>query len=233
MSERVDAIILAGGLGTRLAPVLSDLPKALAPIGQRAFLDYLIDFVAASGQVDRIILALGHLAHRIEEHLVQHKLPLPILAVTEPSPLGTGGAARNALLAAETETVLILNGDTLVGLSLADLLNHHHYHGNRMTLAAVPVDDAARFGSIIVDGQRVTGFAEKQPGAGLINAGIYAASRSAFDICIAGPASLERDFMPELVKSGTLGAFVSAAPFIDIGLPETYQAAASFIERYH
>jgi len=233
MSDRVDAIILAGGLGTRLAPVLSDVPKALAPIGARAFLDYLIDFVAASGEVDRIILALGHLAHRIEEHLAQNRSPLPILSVIESSPLGTGGAVRNALHAAETEDVLILNGDTLVGLRLADLLNHHRHHGNRMTLAAVPVDDAARFGSVIVDGQRVTGFVEKQPGAGLINAGIHVASRAAFDSCVSGPASLERDFMPDLVKSGTLGAFVSEAPFIDIGLPETYQAAASFIERYH
>src|SRR5881296_2545913 len=108
----VDAIILCGGRGTRLATVVSSVPKPLALVSGRPFLDYILDHLAASGLVRRAVLAIGHMAERIVEHYGQCRPPLPVSFVHETEPLGTGGALVIALPATASDPVLGLNGDS-------------------------------------------------------------------------------------------------------------------------
>jgi NDP-sugar pyrophosphorylase family protein len=225
----VEAIILAGGRGSRLKSVISDVPKPLAPIAGRPFLDHLIDRLADSGVVDRLVLTLGHLAGRAIAHFEAHPPRLPMKIVVEASELGTGGALVAAVPALHGETFLVLNGDTLLALDYAALLAAHAEARAEATLALVEVADASRFGTVELRGTRVIGFAEKQPGFGLINGGVYVFERHAFDTVAPGGASLERDLLPALIDRGRVAAFPTRAPFIDIGLPETYAAAEAFL----
>jgi NDP-sugar pyrophosphorylase family protein len=225
----LDAIILAGGRGTRLASVVSDVPKPFAPIAGRAFLDYLIDRLAASGVVDRLIVTLGHLADRAVAHFAANPPRLPVEILVEPDALGTGGAVTNALAAVTGDRFLVLNGDTMLALDYAALLDAHDATDARGMLSLVEVADASRFGSVLRSGAHITAFAEKRSGAGWINGGVYVFQREAFANIAAGPASLERDLLPEMAEHGWLAGYESRAPFIDIGLPETYAAAEAFL----
>lgn len=225
----IDAIILAGGRGTRLASVVSDVPKPLAPIAGRPFLDHLIDRLAASGTVDRLILTLGHLADRAITHFERHPPKLPVEILVETTALGTGGALVSALPMLRGETFLVLNGDTMLALDHADLLAAHRATRAQATLALVEMADASRFGTVSLDEDRITGFIEKQPGSGWINGGVYVFERTAFDAVPPGPASLERDLLPALIERGRTAGFRTRAPFIDIGLPETYAEAEAFL----
>jgi len=225
----VEAIILAGGRGTRLSSVVSDVPKPLAPIAGRPFLDHLFDRLADSGVIDRLILTLGHLAERAIAHFEAHPPRLPIEIVVETTVLGTGGALLNALSRVHGDTFMALNGDTLLALDYADLLAAHTHARSVATLALVEVPDTSRFGSVLVDATRIISFAEKQPGVGQINGGVYVFERQAFDDFPLAPASLEHDLLPTILAHGQVAGYMTQAPFIDIGLPETYAAAKAFI----
>jgi D-glycero-alpha-D-manno-heptose 1-phosphate guanylyltransferase len=233
MSSKLDAIILAGGKGTRLASVVSTVPKPLALVAGRPFLDHLLGQLACSGIIDRAVLALGHLAEKVIAHYKAHPAPLPLEAVTEETPLGTGGALIRALSHVSSTTLLVCNGDSIAKLDLMAMLAHHRATGGMVTLAVLPMADCARYGTVTLSGNRVTEFVEKQPGHGLINTGIYLIERSAFDDFLPGPLSLERDILPGLVDHGLVVGFnCGAVPFIDIGLPETYAGAAEFLNRF-
>lgn len=223
----IPAIILAGGFGTRLQPVLPDTPKALAPVGGRPFLAYQIDWLAAQG-VTRVILAVHHLADQIEAYAKSmERDAIRIRLVREAEPLGTGGAIRNAIAEAGIGgDVLVINGDTHFSFSLAPVLGGHSAHAARATLVAARVADVARFGSVLLDGERVTGFVQatgvSQPG--LVNAGAYVVHPSVFADAPKGAFSLEKDFFPGLADRGGLRAHVidGAEAFFDIGTPESY-----------
>lgn len=229
----MDAIVLCGGKGTRLATVVNEVPKPLAPVGGRPFLDYLLSYLDQSGIVARVILATGHMAAKVEAHYGHRFCNLPIVYSPEEMPLGTGGAVVKAMRRFHVQApFLILNGDSFVDADLAALsrlLNDSHA-GMAMTL--YQVDDAARFGTVAWDGIRVTSFIEKtgRGEPGLINAGIYAATPEAFGTWIQseGFVSLEQTVLPELVGLGSVTAIQSGGRFIDIGLPETYASAAAF-----
>lgn len=162
----VDAIVFAGGRGTRLASVVSDVPKPLAPVAGRPFLDHLLGAYAASGAVRHVVLALGHLADAVIRHYRDILPPLPVDWVVETEPLGTGGALLNAQPATRTKTVLVANGDSLIDMDIHTLLDHHRASGTGLTLALTEVDDVGRFGRVLLDGSRVAGFAEKAGGGG-------------------------------------------------------------------
>lgn len=227
--------MLCGGKGTRLASVVSDVPKPLAPIGGRPFLDYLLSYLGSSGVVSRVILATGHLADKVEAHYGTSLRNLPVTYSPEVEPLGTGGAVFQAMRRFRIVTpFLILNGDSFVDADVVALIRLLDSRRTGMALTLYQVDDAARFGTVAWDGDRVTGFFEKTGRAepGLINAGIYAAHPDTFAdwAQLDGFISLEQMVLPELVKHGSVSAIQSGTRFIDIGLPETYAAAASFFE---
>lgn len=233
IEAQVDAIILAGGRGTRLQSVVSDLPKPLAPVNGRPFLDYQLELLARSGRVRRVVLATGHLSHKIEAHYAAHPPPLPVMVVVETELLGTGGGLANALPATESRQILALNGDSLFRWTLPPLMSALDGVGEGgAALALVQVDDLSRYGGVDLQNDRVTAFREKQPEKkpGLINAGVYLFDRATLSALPKGQViSLERDLFPRLASEGRLAAAVYQSDFIDIGLPETYAAAASIL----
>lgn len=229
----VDAIVLCGGRGTRLASVVADVPKPLAPVLGRPFLDHLVDQLAASGLVRHVVLAVGHLADMVREHYARHAPPIPVSFVVESVPLGTGGALVNALPATSSDPVLGLNGDSLFRFDLGRLLRHHRDHAADATLALVAMPDCSRYGSVVLDGSRVTSFLEKQPGrgAGLINGGVMVLSRSLLTRPVV-PLSVETELLPEAVARRRVEGVPFESPFLDIGLPETFAAAPEFLRAF-
>lgn len=224
----IDAAVLAGGLGTRIRSVLGDTPKVLAPVAGRPFLGHLLDRLASAG-VRRTVLCLGHLADRVEAWLDREEVRhgMEIVRLVEPSPLGTAGAIAFARPQLRTDPVLVMNGDTFVDADLASFVASHARSGAAASVLCVAVQDASRYGRVDVglDG-RVLRFREKQPGSGIVNAGVYLFSAGFLDGIAAEKAvSLERDIL-ERAPPGALNAYATRARFIDIGTPESLAAAA-------
>jgi len=227
----VDVLILAGGLGSRLAGVLGDIPKVLAPVEGRPFLNYQLDYLAGEG-VRKVVLSLGHRAQMVIAYLAQTKSPLPIETVVEPRPLGTAGAIAFARSTLCSDPVVLLTGDTWLDIDLAAMLAEHRASpGALATLSCVAVDDTRRYGAVelCADGT-IARFSEKDQSsssAGLVNGGVYLLSERLLDsLAAVSGSSLERDVLPHL-PAGTLRAYiVRRANFLDIGTPESYARAA-------
>lgn len=228
----MDAIILAGGQGTRLRPVVSDVPKALARVGERPFLDLLLRQLQGFGSVEKVVLAVGYKSAQIEaEYRNDRRFGFPIEFSVEHAPLGTAGAIFLALRSTCSQDVLVLNGDSYVEFELSALAANHSRHAAAITMVVVEVADAERFGSVIVDGssERVRGFAEKTGShtPGLINAGCYVLARRVFEDIPIEPASFERDVIPRHLAATY--AHRASGKFIDIGTPESYRRAAEVL----
>lgn len=215
-------IVLAGGLGTRLRSAVPDLPKCLAPVGKRPFLEIQLQALAAQG-VDHFVLSLGHMAGAVQDAARRFRVDARIETVVEAQPLGTGGAVLHAMAEAGLDDALVANGDTFLEASLAAMLTPLRA-GERFRMAAIAVPDRARYGGVELQGSRVSAFIEKgRQGPGLINAGLYRVQRAAFDGFERGVAvSMETQVMPALLAPGTLHAAVLDGSFIDIGVPEDY-----------
>lgn len=226
-----EAIILAGGRGTRLRAVIADRPKPLAPVAGRPFVEWLLLALRRQG-VGRAILAAGHQGEVLREHLGGRKdLGLEIIISQEPIPLGTGGAARHALRHVTSAQVAVLNGDSYCPFDLRQLAAAAP-PGQASALWLVPSDDCARYGRVELGPEgRVAAFTEKAPhlGGGLINAGVYVFNRQELASIPPGrPVSLEREVLPLLRARGLFGV-MGSGPFLDIGTPESYRAAAEFL----
>jgi len=227
--QDIDVVILAGGLGTRIRPVLGNTPKLLAPIDGRPFLDHLLDQLQGFG-ARRVILCLGHLADRVAEHLEGGSRPgLDVLSVIEPEPLGTAGALRLARGKLDCDPVLVLNGDTFSDADLCSFLADHKGSGAGLTLLCAEVDNISRFASIDIDENGyVACFVEKNSergGAGLVSAGVYLFSGAMLDRLADGIGpSLERDFLA-VQPSGSIRAYVFEGSFHDIGTPDSLAEA--------
>lgn len=222
-----EAVILAGGLGTRLRSVIHELPKVMAPVNGKPFLHYLLVELEAQG-VREITLAVGYLKESIMEWCAHRYPELTIRYAVEDAPLGTGGAIANALGQCTSEHVLLVNGDTYFRLDYAALDEFHHGNGAICSLALKPMRDFDRYGSVVVDDDlRITSFLEKTyRESGLINAGVYIINRQEFS-SRDWPAvfSFEKNFLEREVSTGELFGFVSDGYFIDIGIPSDYEKA--------
>jgi len=228
----IDVLVLAGGLGTRIRPVLGDTPKLLAPVAGHAYLDHLLGWLARFG-ARRMVLALGHRAEAIVAHLAQHSSEkMTVETVVEPQPLGTAGAIRFARTRLHSDPVLIVNGDSFADVDLCGFLEHHRRAAAACTVLCATVADAGRYGRVAVNAQgAITGFAEKDTafrGAALVNAGMYFVSAALLDAIAARAAtSLEKDVF-ERLPPGSLAAFTQCGNFIDIGTPESLSLADKF-----
>jgi len=225
MSVVTPCIVLAGGLGTRLRSAVPDLPKCLAPVGGRTFLEIQLETLAAAG-IGPFVLSLGHLADAVLEAVQRFRLADRIDCVTEDRPLGTGGAILNALQERAIDEALVANGDTFIDADLAAMLTPLALaSGEQARMAVMAVPDRARFGGVSVAGGVVTGFSEKGSGGpGWINAGLYRVHRHAFDACAPGSNfSMEAEIAPRLVAARALHAATLTGSFIDIGVPEDYR----------
>jgi mannose-1-phosphate guanylyltransferase len=227
-----DVAVLAGGLGTRLRGAIGALPKVLAPVAGRPFLDILLDQLQRQG-FKRVVLLLGYRADAVEAHLAAHpRADLAIETVIESAPLGTAGALRQALPRLTSDPVVVMNGDTFVEFDAAALLAGLGASDAVAALVAVAVPDSGRYGALELDAAgRVVRFLEKRPdaGAGLINGGVYAFRRALLDALARsdGP-SLERDVL-ERQPAGALLAIRTDGRFLDIGTPESLAQAPSVV----
>jgi D-glycero-alpha-D-manno-heptose 1-phosphate guanylyltransferase len=226
-----EAIILAGGLGTRLRSAVPDLPKCMAPVGGRPFIAYVTDFFRQAG-IQRFIFALGY-KHSAFDDFFQQTFDNGEYAISlEREPLGTGGAIRQACTLGKHDTVLILNGDTFFRIGLEALSTFHTQKHADCSLCLKPMQDFSRFGVVERDErQRVRSFREKQyyP-EGLINGGVYALNRERFLQEDQPPVfSFEKDYLEKVLESHRIYGLVQDAYFIDIGIPEDFQRAQTEI----
>lgn len=224
-----EAIVLAGGLGTRLRDEVGDVPKPLAPVAGRPFLAWLLDELARRG-LRRVALATGYRGEQIEAALGRVWQGMLLEYSREPAPLGTGGAIALAMQRIAGDACFVLNGDTWVELDYAAFDRQTADVPLGMALAKVP--DVARYGAVLMEGGRVTGFSEKgTSGPGFINAGVYRIARSLADgFPEARAFSFERDVLVPTVARARVAGFTATRGFVDIGVPEDYRRAQAMFE---
>jgi mannose-1-phosphate guanylyltransferase len=228
----VQALILAGGEGTRLRPLTSTIPKPVVPLAGRPFISYMIEWLRRHG-VDDVIMSCGFLADGVRRVLADGaELGVRLRYVEEPKPLGTAGALKYAEELLD-ERFLMLNGDILADLDLTAQLAQHQATGARATICLVPVDDPSAYGLVRSDGAgAVTGFLEKPSpeeigtSGNLVNAGAYVLERDVLGLIapVGTNCSIERDVFPALVGDG-LYAYASTGYWLDIGTPARYLQA--------
>jgi D-glycero-alpha-D-manno-heptose 1-phosphate guanylyltransferase len=224
-----EAIILAGGFGTRLKPSVPDLPKAMAPVAGRPFISYVIDALRMQG-VERFIFSLGYKAEVIIKFLSEEYATLDYVFVIEEEPLGTGGAIQLAMGESETGEIVIANGDTLFKINLAEISQLHESKQAETTLALKALKDFHRYGAVKIDEEnRIQSFHEKKLyKEGLINGGIYVVNKEKF-LARKLPLkfSFEQDYLEKLAPEGKFFGAVQDGYFIDIGIPEDFTKAQS------
>lgn len=221
----MEAIVLAGGLGTRLRKIVADVPKPMAPVAGRPFLEILLNALARKG-FKRVILSVGFMAEKISAYFGPRHAGMDLAYVVEEQPLGTGGGVRLAMEQMAGDHVFVFNGDTFLDLE-ADQVERQWQARQRPLIVGRAVPDTARYGRLLAEGGIAKGFTEKGvAGPGLINAGCYVLKRGQLDAFPAGkPFSLEADFLTPAVARGEFDVFVTAGQFIDIGVPEDFLRA--------
>ena len=227
----LEAIILAGGMGTRLRTVVSDVPKPMAPVAGKPFLAWQLDYLIASG-IERFIISTGYGAEIIKNYFGSAYREKEIVYAREESPLGTGGAIRFALDFASQKRVFVLNGDSLCDAKFSQLRSATSASPEALGIGVKYVSNAGRYGAIDFDSEtyRIRRFGEKSnQEAGWINAGVYDIPRDALDeFALNSNFSFEVDFLQKM-KNIALVAQPLGEFFIDIGIPEDYRRAQELI----
>lgn len=234
--ENTKALLLVGGLGTRLRPVLPGTPKPLASVGQRPFLELLVAQLRHQS-IRHLVFCTGYRAEEIEKEFGDgHRWDITIEYSKETTALGTAGAVKLAEpLLRDSPNFLVMNGDSFMQMDLQRLLAFHRGHGGIASMAVVRMKNENRYGTVqFASDGRVTGFTEKGDGAasGFVNAGAYVFDRGIFDHFPPGPASLERDVFPNVLGYGLFAA-EQHGMFIDIGTPEDYARAQVLCEQLY
>lgn len=233
--SHITAAILAGGTGTRLRSVVADRPKVMAQVGGKPFLEHLLNQLVAQG-ISKVVLCTGYLGDQVEAFFGRSYLGMHLYYSREDQPLGTGGAIIQALPLMQSETLLVLNGDSYCRTDLQASLAWHRRKQARGTLVLAQVAQVGRYGQVQTDAEgRIEKFCEKggAEGPGWINSGTYWFERAALAKFTAGQSlSLERDVLASWVGQGLYG-FAQKGPFLDIGIPEDYAQAEQFFATLH
>ncbi len=228
----MQAILLAGGLGTRLRSVISDRPKPMALIGDKPFMEYVVHELSRHGITD-IIFAVGYKGSMVEDYFgdgsrfaaADGSGSLTVRYAYEEELLGTAGAIKNAGKLVTEERFFVLNADTFYQIDYQRLVRMQEDLDLEMTLVLRQVPDASRYGQAVLEDGRLTAFNEKTAEAkpGTINGGVYLMTRALLDEIPEGKVSLENEMIPRWLKENRkLGGFVNDGYFIDIGIPEAY-----------
>lgn len=227
----LEGIVLAGGFGTRLRQVVPNLPKPMAPIAGRPFLEIVLENLAQKG-FGRVILSLGYMAEKIKVHFGTRFSGMQVTYVVEDHPLGTGGATRLAMSQSAQDHVFVFNGDTFLDLEV-DAVERRWQTTGHPIIVGRELDDVSRYGCLLTDNGRVIGFLEKgASGAGLVNAGCYVLNRGQLaSFPLNTSFSLERDYLSDAVQETTFDFFLTSGRFIDIGVPEDYARAERDLRR--
>ncbi len=234
--EPIAAVVLAGGFGTRIKHLLGDLPKPMAPVNGRPFLEWVVRWLAAQN-IRRIVLSTGYMAETIEKHFQSQPVAdVTVSCVPETSPLGTAGGFLNAVHQSKVNSSawFLLNGDTLAFANLAEAIRELQNQSTAGVIFGREVPDTSRYGSLVSDANGdLTCFAEKRPGQGVISTGVYLFRDSLVKKFSAKiPLSLESEVFPALTAAGeSLKVLRINAPFLDIGTPDTLRAADIFIQQ--
>jgi D-glycero-alpha-D-manno-heptose 1-phosphate guanylyltransferase len=232
-----EAIILAGGLGTRLSgTIAAELPKCMAPVNGRPFLDYLLQYLDDLG-LQRVILSVGNKHESVTENFGNTFGELHLEYAIEKEPLGTGGALRLAMQQVREPLVLVMNGDTFFEVDVPKLINAHRGREAMITMALHEVDDSSRYGSVIIDEERrITGFVEKKQTAakGLINGGMYVINKRYFiSKELLEKFSFEHDFLQKYYLTDRIFGLICRQYFIDIGIPADYKKAQDDFKEFN
>lgn len=231
--QNLDVIILCGGLGTRLKPLVNDRPKSMVEIDGRPFLDILIEYVADYG-FKRFILCIGYKREIIKNYYAQRASPVEIIYSQEEKPLGTGGALKNAKPLIHNETFLVANGDTICKVDLNAFLKFHLEKRGILSMVLVKADNSPDYGIVTLDNSsRINGFNKKRESlsSSLMNAGIYLMHKDIFSYMPESSCfSLEDDIFPEIHQIKSYG-FLNTHEFIDIGTPERFRQAIKILKK--
>jgi len=228
----ITALLLAGGQGTRVSHLLGDVPKPMAPVAGRPFIEWIIRHLAAQG-ICRALLSTGHRAQAFADHFDPQPIPgVTLQCIPESEPLGTAGGLLHAAHQTDhtPEAWLVLNGDSLAFLNLT--IFTQALNDSDAVLAAREVSDTTRYGSLKIDANnRLQAFREKQPGTGIINAGIYLLRPYLLEkLPQKSPLSLETEAFPHWLQTDQkIKVSLLNTPFLDIGTPETLPQAETFI----
>ncbi len=223
------AIILAGGFGTRLRSIVEDVPKPMAPINGRPFLSYLLDEISAQDLIKEVILSVHHKHEMISSFFGDSYKGLSLKYVVEETPLGTGGAIKNCdNLIDHERSFFVFNGDTFLKLSHHKMYEEHQKKNSAITIALKNMQSCYRYGRVLFDEEeRITSFAAAgYEGAGYINAGVYVLNPTLLKELPNTPFSFEKDFLEKNIKDLSPLSFPTENYFIDIGIPEDYIRAA-------
>src|SRR3989338_4964593 len=236
--EDTAAVILCGGLGTRLRSEIGEKPKVMAQVGPMPFLELLVKQLMHQG-INEIILCTGYKADVVEKHFKSKKFNATINFSQESEPLGTGGALKNAQGRIKKSPFFVLNGDSYCSVNLSRLLTYHQQKKALATIVVSEVKDRGDFGTIALDSDKhILAFKEKinfqnkkaKKEDLYVNAGIYCFLDDIFGLMEATRFSLEHDFFPRLIKQ-TFYGFVTDEPFYDIGTPQRYKKVIEVLKK--
>ncbi|MGZ3756173.1 MAG: nucleotidyltransferase family protein [Mucilaginibacter sp.] len=227
----MEVIMLAGGMGTRLRNVISNIPKPMAPIGDKPFLEFLLQWLAGY-RVSSVILSTGYKAEVISDYFGDNFNNMSLLYAHEEEPLGTGGAILNAMKLSVENDVVIINADTYFPINLDDLSHFHNSAQTNISVALKPMNNFDRYGTVNLDGDTIVSFNEKQYcDEGLINGGIYMVNKKfLFGKKLPLKFSFEKEVLEKEAGTSNLKGVIYTAPFIDIGIPEDYSKAIELLK---
>ena len=232
VSPNTTAVILVGGLGTRLRPVVSDVPKPMAAVNGRPFLEYLMDYLLSSG-VTKVIFAVGYMAEIIENHFGNHWHGIEVSYSREQAALGTGGAIINAARHVPNgDSVIVINGDTYFPVSLDKMVEQHENLSASLSIAMFESDEVGRYSSFAIDDKSRI-LSVEEGGSSIRSGGVYLLSAELIDLLKTMPVkntSFETELTQALLSSGkTLSAYLESCLFIDIGVPSDYARAGQIL----
>ncbi|MEI8046487.1 MAG: nucleotidyltransferase family protein [Bacteroidota bacterium] len=225
------AIVLAGGLGTRLQGVLPGMPKCMAPVQGAPFLSHVLNYLI-SQQIKTVILSVGYRKEQIINYFGNSFQSLSILYAIENEPLGTGGAIKLAFDHSAEEKAFVMNGDTFFLPDLSSMEQWHTMSSADITIAVKHMPETGRYGLVETDHNgRITAFREKDPrsGSGWINGGIYLINRNIFKNIRDQKFSIENDLFKVSCSTLHMQSFRTDASFLDMGIPEDYDRAQTFL----
>lgn len=229
----MEAVILAGGMGTRLRSVIKDIPKPMAPVNGKPFMLFVLQWVKRY-PVEKIILSLGFKPDNVRNYFGDSFSGIPVEYAVEEQPLGTGGAVKYAVRFTKADDILVINGDTFFPVDLKKFYDFHKNNANSFSVALKRMKDFDRYGTVECLGETIVSFREKKfCSEGLINGGIYLINRKYLERQdLPDTFSIEKDLMEKEAGTGLLKALIFDDIFIDIGIPEDYKRASEFLSGY-